>query len=116
MPTPEQLWMGCAMLVVAIWGGAVSYYRRVSKGLAHTWLRLVGELGTSAMAGLGVGILCYDAGFSLPWSVAFAGVAGHMGSAVFDMGEEILRNAMFTMAGKDRRDGDRRSGVDRRDP
>lgn len=108
MPTWDQVWTGLLMLGVAIWGGVVSYYRKVSKGLRHTWTRMAGEIATSAMSGFGVGYICYESGFSFAWSLAFAGVAGHMGSAVFDMGEEILRNTLASLAG-------RRDGKDRRD-
>lgn len=94
MPNLEQFYLWLAMLAVAVWGGIVSYYRKVQKGMTHTWLRFAGETATSAFAGVGVGILCRDAGFSLTWSLAFAGIAGHMGSAVIDIGEDVLKNAL----------------------
>lgn len=95
---PDQTITWAAMLGMALWGGAVKYYRRVSKGLKHTWLRLVGELMTSALAGLGVGVICADSGWTLPWSLAFAGIAGHMGSALIDIGEDILVSVLRTIA------------------
>lgn len=97
MPTREHLLLLLAMLAVAIWGGVVSYYRKVQRGLQHTWLRFAGEVATSAFAGLGVGVLCRDAGFSLTWTLAFAGIAGHMGSAVIDIGEDLLKSALATI-------------------
>jgi hypothetical protein len=75
---------------------------------------MIGELTVSGGAGMGVALLMLDAGASMAWSMACAGIAGHMGGKVFDVGEEILATTLHGLAGKDRRNGeDRRSG-DRR--
>jgi hypothetical protein len=102
--TPEQIGLWLSMLGIAIWGGIVSYYRKVQKGLQHTWMRLGGEIATSALAGLGVGVLCNEGGFSMAWSLAFAGIAGHMGSTVFDIGEDILKAVLWKLGSVDRRE------------
>lgn len=104
--TPEQLGLWLSMLAIAVWGGIVSYYRKVEKGLKHTWMRLGGEIATSALAGLGVGVLCNEGGFSMAWSLAFAGIAGHMGSSVFDIGEDILKSVLWKFGSLDRRNHD----------
>lgn len=101
--TPEQIGLWLSMLGIAIWGGIVSYYRKVQKGLQHTWVRLAGEVATSALAGLGVGVLCNEGGFSMAWSLVFAGIAGHMGSTVFDIGEDILKSVLWKIGNVDRR-------------
>jgi hypothetical protein len=102
--------------LVALWGGVVSYYRRVVKGeLKHAIWRMLGELTVSAGAGMGVALLMLDAGAPTVWATACGGIAGHMGGRVFDIGEEILANTLQGLAGKDRRNThDRRSGADRR--
>lgn len=100
MPDKDQIWIAAVMLCAALWGGVVSYYRKVTKGMQHTLWRMFLEVLTSAGAGMGAGILCYDGGLSVAWSVAFAGVAGHMGSAVIDIGEDILESTLRAMAGR----------------
>lgn len=100
MPTREQVWTALVLLVVAIWGGVVSYFRKVSNGLVHSWRRATLEVVTSAGAGSIIGMLCYEAGWSFAWSVAFAGIGGHMGAAAIDFGEELLKSAMRAAAGR----------------
>lgn len=100
MPTIDDLWIGALLLLTAVWGGVVSYYRRVVAGLTHTWTRAAGEIVTSAGVGLGVGFLCLEAGFSTSWVFAFAGIGGHMGAPLLDFGGEILKSVLSALAAR----------------
>lgn len=70
------------MLGVALFGGVVSWLAKVKKGQLHAWnvMHLVGELATSAFAGLLAFWLCEAAGLALSWTVPLVGIAGHMGT------------------------------------
>jgi len=70
------------MLGVALFGGLVSWLAKVKKGQLHAWnvMHLVGELATSAFAGLLAFWLCEAAGLALSWTVPLVGIAGHMGT------------------------------------
>lgn len=69
-------------------GGFVSFMRKLKQGHARAWnfVELVGELTTSAFAGVITFWLCEWAGFAPLATAAFVGIAGHMGSrAIFQL-------------------------------
>jgi CHASE2 domain-containing sensor protein len=70
------------MLGVALLGGLVSWATKVRKGelKAHNVMQLVGELATSAFAGLLAFWLCQWANTPGPLMAALVGIAGHMGT------------------------------------
>lgn len=63
-------------------GGAVSFMRKVREGHARAWnfAELLGEIATSAFAGVMTFYLCEWSGFAPLATAAFVGIAGHMGS------------------------------------
>ncbi|MDP1644762.1 MAG: phage holin family protein [Thiobacillus sp.] len=67
---------------LAAWGGFVSFYRKVKAGDAEAFnfLELIGELVTSAFAGLITFWLCEAAQIQPLVTAALVGVSGHMGS------------------------------------
>lgn len=69
-------------LAVAVLGGLVSWLNKVRKGDAQAWnlMQLVGELCTSAFAGLLAWWLCEWSGAPQLLSAAMTGIAGHMGT------------------------------------
>lgn len=79
------LFLGAALL-----GGFVSWYSKVRSGvLAATSINhLVGELCTSAFAGLMCFWLCEWSGAPQLLTAALTGIAGHMGSRGITMLEE----------------------------
>lgn len=70
------------VLGVAMVGGLVSFYARVRKGevLALNVTQLIGELATSAFAGLLCFWLCELANAPPLLAASLVGVAGHMGT------------------------------------
>jgi len=78
------------ILGIALLGGAVSWYAKVRRGEIPLWSinHLVGELATSALAGLLCFWLCEWAGFQPLLTAALAGIAGHMGAKAITLLEE----------------------------
>lgn len=73
---------------LAAWGGVVGYIRKVNAGSIHRYslTEFVGEVVTSAFAGIVTFWLCEAAGISQLITAAMVGVAGHMGSrAIYQM-------------------------------
>jgi hypothetical protein len=70
------------MLVTALLGGLVSWIAKIRKGEAKPWAlsQLVGELTTSAFAGLIAFWLCEWANAPDALTPALVGIAGHMGT------------------------------------
>lgn len=70
------------MLGTALLGGLVSWWAKVRKGETSAWAvhTLIGELCTSAFAGLLAFWLCEWAGTPQLLTVSLVGIAGHMGT------------------------------------
>lgn len=81
------------MLLMAIFGGFVSWYGKVvRKELPVASLfHLIGELATSAFAGMMMFFLCEWAGSPTLLTVALVSMAGHMGAKLLGWGEEKLK-------------------------
>lgn len=73
---------------LSAWGGIVSFLRKVRNGDAHkfSFVELVGEIFTSAFAGVITFYLCEAAAFAPLWTAVLVGVSGHMGTrAIFHL-------------------------------
>jgi hypothetical protein len=70
------------MLATALLGGLVSWYTKLRKGEVKGWSvsQLVGELTTSAFAGLLAFWICEWANAPAALTPALVGIAGHMGT------------------------------------
>ena len=82
------------ILGVAMVGGFVAWVSRVRRGEAHLsgLLGLIGEMVTSAFAGLITFWLCEYASAPSLLTAALAGIAGHMGPrAIFIIEEGLAR-------------------------
>jgi hypothetical protein len=81
------------MLLMAIFGGFVSWYGKVvRKELPVASLfHLIGELATSAFAGMMMFFLCEWAGSPTLLTVALVSMSGHMGAKLLGWGEEKLK-------------------------
>ena len=74
---------------LAVWGGTASYIARVRKmRLPFSFVELVGEWTISGFAGVITGYVCFSAGFSDYATMAFAGIAGHMGGGAIALLEQ----------------------------
>lgn len=74
------LWMG----FVAVSGGLVSFYHKVKTGKvrAFNFTEFVGEIATSAIAGLVTYWLCKGFGVNEYATAAGVAIAGHMGARI----------------------------------
>ncbi len=74
------------VIALAVWGGAVSYLRKVRDGIIHRFMvmEFVGEIVTSGFVGILTFWLCEAANIDALITAAFVGISGHMGSrAIF---------------------------------
>lgn len=82
-------WITYAWVIgLSAWGGLVGFYRRVKAGESSfaNLMEIIGELATSAFAGVITFWLCEAAGFAPLITAALVGVSGHMGSrAIFQL-------------------------------
>lgn len=81
------------MLLMAIFGGFVSWYGKVvRKELPVASLfHLIGELATSAFTGMMMFFLCEWAGSPTLLTVALVSMSGHMGAKLLGWEEEKLK-------------------------
>lgn len=79
------------VLAMALLGGLVSWIAKVRAGTLQAWnlMSLVGELCTSALAGLLCFWLCEWQGFSPLLTASLVGIAGHMGTRALLMAEKV---------------------------
>jgi hypothetical protein len=89
------------MLGVALLGGLVSYWGKLRRGEVPKWAvsHLIGELTTSALAGLLCFWFCEWAGFPPLLTAGFTGVAGHMGTRAITMYEGMMARKFGTASG-----------------
>lgn len=80
------------VFALSILGGVVSFVRKLEKGHARAFnvAEFVGELFTSAFAGILTFWLCEHAQMSPLVTAAFVGVSGHMGSRAIFLMEDWL--------------------------
>lgn len=81
------------VLGMALLGGFVNWYSQVRKGeLSGTSITaLVGELTTSALAGLLAFFVCEWLAISPLLTGAVVGITGHMGTRALALGEQLLK-------------------------
>ena len=93
-PTSYSLVTYLWVFLLAILGGVVNFMRKLQSGHARVFnlVEFVGEIVTSAFAGVITFWLCENAGFSPLMTAAFVGVSGHMGSRAIFMIENWLKN------------------------
>ena len=78
---------------LAIMGGAVSYYQKVRRGRSkYSIAEAIGEIVTSAFAGVLMFYICQATGISQLWTAALVGISGHMGSRALAMLEASLKD------------------------
>lgn len=85
-PTSYSILTYAWVFGLAILGGIVSFMRKLQAGHAKVFniVEFIGEIVTSAFAGVIAFWLCENAGFSPLATASIVGVCGHMGSrAIF---------------------------------
>lgn len=66
--------------VTALWGGLVSYFRRVQSGMKHSWVSVFMHMSMSGFAGLLCWLGCLQFEVPGPLTAICTGLAGHMGA------------------------------------
>lgn len=89
------------ILGIALLGGLVGWHRKVKRGAARyaDLKALVGELATSAFAGLLAFWACRYTGLHPALEAAVVGMAGHMGAKALDWAEDALIRRADTLVG-----------------
>jgi hypothetical protein len=78
---------------LAIMGGIVSYHQKVRRGNAkYSIAEFLGEVVTSAFAGVLTFYLCQASGIGQLLTAALVGVSGHMGSRALAILERMLKD------------------------
>jgi hypothetical protein len=91
-PTSYSVLTYTWVFALATLGGIVSFTRKLKKGHARAFnvVEFIGEIVTSAFAGVITFWLCEEANFSPLITAAFVGISGHMGSRAIFMMEDWL--------------------------
>lgn len=82
------------VFALAILGGVVSFMRKMQQGHTRVFniIEFIGEIVTSAFAGVLTFWMCEHASLSPLVTAAFVGISGHMGSRALFMFEEYLQS------------------------
>lgn len=93
-PTSYSLITYAWVFLLAILGGVVNFVRKLQQGHVRVFnfVEFIGEIVTSAFAGVITFWLCENANMSPLLTAAFVGVSGHMGSRAIFMAENWLKS------------------------
>lgn len=82
------------VIFMSVWGGTVSFLRKVSQGAARPFnlTELLGEVFTSGFVGVITFWMCEAANIDKLLSAALVGIAGHMGSRAIFLFEMFIEN------------------------
>lgn len=88
---------------LAAWGGLVNFYRKVKSGETRAFnvTELIGEIVTSAFAGLITFWLCEAAQIHPLVTAALVGISGHMGSRAIYQLERWAQARLENQANKE---------------
>lgn len=80
------------VLVLSVWGGLISFYRKCQSGHARCFnlIEFVGEIATSALVGLITFWMAESAHINQVTTAALVAVSGHMGSRLLFQAERII--------------------------
>lgn len=80
------------VLVLSMWGGSVSYYRKLRSNQDDRirLMELIGELFTSGFVGIITFWLCEQSGIPQLDSAALVGITSHMGSRAIYIAEQFV--------------------------
>jgi hypothetical protein len=88
---------------LSAWGGIVSFMRKMREGKARPFnvMELIGEIFTSAFAGMITFWLCEAANITPLLTAAFVGISGHMGSRAIGLIEHYYTKKFDVEVPKD---------------
>jgi len=93
-PTTYSLVTYAWVFFLSAWGGFINFWGKVKRGDARflNITELIGELMTSAFAGIMTFYLCEAASIDALLTAAMVGISGHMGSRAIFMFEKWLED------------------------
>lgn len=94
--------------ITALWGGLVSYFRRVQSGMPHSWTSAFMHMAMSGFAGLLCWLGCVQFAVPGPLTAICTGLAGHMGAEFIKIIEAKFSKQLHQMSGLGRRAEDRK--------
>lgn len=88
-------WAGVWLaLITAMWGGVVSYIRKMQKGESFRWGNAVMHLSVSGFAGVLAWLGCVQYGVSGPLTAIVTGICGHMGAEAIKMIQDRVKTTI----------------------
>jgi hypothetical protein len=92
-----------AVLFMTLLGGFAGWYAKVRKGEVpmSSLFALIGEMATSALAGLGAFFVCDYLGVPIGVTASFAGLCGYMGGRAIEVAERYLQKRADVLGAKD---------------
>lgn len=98
---PERFFENAALLaaLTALWGGIVSYFRRIQSGEKHSWLSAAMHMTVAGFAGLMCWLGCVQFDVPAPITAICTGLAGHTGAEFLRIIEERFRRALHDHTG-----------------
>lgn len=92
-PLSQPLRNYALVLAMSLLGGFAGWYAKVRKGEVPgaSLFALIGEMATSALAGLGAFFVCDHLDVAIGLTAAAAGLCGYMGGRAIELGEKWLQ-------------------------
>ena len=92
-PLLTYLWV----IAIASWGGVVSFHRKMRAGHTRAFnvVEFIGEITTSAFAGVGTFWMCEASDINPLISAALIAVSGHMGGRAIWQFEQWAERRLF---------------------
>lgn len=84
--------------ITALWGGLVSYFRRIQQGAKFSWVSIGMHISMSGFAGLLCGLGCAHFGVGAPLTAICTGLAGHMGAEFIKILEDRFERKLLAAA------------------
>lgn len=84
------------VILLSIWGGIISFYRKVKEGRTRAFniVEFIGEIATSALVGLITFYLAESAHINQVMTAALVAISGHMGSRLLFHFERIAEEKL----------------------
>lgn len=85
------------VLLLSIWGGIVSFHRKIRTGKARPFnlVELIGEITTSALVGVITFFLAESAHINQVMTAALVAISGHMGSRLLFHMEQVVEEKIL---------------------